>query len=116
DFCDVIASDEKIFDTVRKRGGLFAQPLVNFVVHRRRLKVKSLDQCIPGASDESYYKATSVTFNGNGPLDWKGQEIYFAHWAGATRTPRRRVFDQAWLDYSKRAAERMTAGRRGMAQ
>ena len=107
DFCDVIAADEEIFSAVRKRGMLFAQPLVNFVVHRRQLKIKSLGQCVSSASDESYYKADGVTFNGKGPVDSEGREIYFAHWAGATRMPRDRVFDKAWLSYSQRAAERV---------
>jgi hypothetical protein len=107
DFCDVIGRDEKIFHAVRKRGGLYAQPLVNFVVHRQRLQVKSLAQCVPGASDETYYKADGVTFGETGPVDRFGREIYFAHWAGAIRTPRRRVFDEVWRDYSKRATERV---------
>src|ERR1700683_2068914 len=40
DFERIVAADEKLFHEVRKRGMLFAQPLVNFVVHRLGLKVK----------------------------------------------------------------------------
>src|SRR5581483_11501905 len=42
DFQDIVETDEKLFHAVRKRGGLYAQPLVNFVVHRRNLRVRSL--------------------------------------------------------------------------
>jgi len=107
DFYDVIEEDEKIFHSVRKRGMLFAQPLTNFVTHRRALKIVCLDQCVPGASGESYYKAENVRFEADGPLDPYGQRIYFAHWAGATRLPSKRVFDAAWSDYAERAARRM---------
>lgn len=109
DFYDVIAEDEAIFHAVRKRGMLFAQPLSNFVTHRRALKIASLNECVSGASDESFYKATNVSFDADGPLDWAGQRIFFAHWAGAIGLPSRRVFDKAWQDYSARAAVRMKA-------
>jgi hypothetical protein len=118
DFYEVIAEDEAIFHSVRKRGMLFAQPLSNFVIHRRALKIASLNECVAGASDESFYKARDVTFAADGgPLDGAKQRIFFAHWAGATRLPdrrffpltRRRVFDKAWQDYSARAAARMKA-------
>jgi hypothetical protein len=88
---------------------LFAQPLVNFVVHRLGLKVRTLGDCVPGASNESFYKAEGVKLTANGPLDWQGREIYFAHWAGATGMPKRRIFDTLWLDYARRARERMAA-------
>ncbi|HEY3637914.1 MAG TPA: hypothetical protein VGK90_07145 [Rhizomicrobium sp.] len=107
DFERVIEADGALFHSVRKRGMLFAQPLVNFVVHRMGLKVKSLGDCVPKASNESFYKAEGVKLTDNGPLDWQGREIYFAHWAGATGTPKRRIFDTLWLDYAKRARERM---------
>ena len=107
DFCDVVDRDEKLFHAIRKRGGLFAQPLVNFVVHRRDLRVRSLSECLPGASDESFYKAEDAVFQADGPVDRHGSAIYFAHWAGAVSTPRGRVFDTAWQDYSKKAALRM---------
>jgi hypothetical protein len=106
-FLEVIERDEKLFHSVRKRGMLFAQPLVNFVVHRLMLKVRSLSECLPNASDESFYKALSVSFRRDGPVDYRGHEIYFAHWAGAVSKPHRRVFDSAWLDYSRRAAARL---------
>jgi len=106
-FLDVIERDEKLFHAIRKRGMLFAQPLVNFVVHRLGLKVRSLSECLPNASDESFYKAQAVSFREDGPVDYRGHEIYFAHWAGAISRPRRRVFDSAWLDYSRRASSRM---------
>lgn len=107
DFERVIASDEKIFHSVRKRGMLFAQPLVNFVVHRLGLKVRSLSECVRNASDESFYKAEGVVLKESGPVDWQSREIYFAHWAGAVTMPKRRVFDAAWHDFATRARARI---------
>jgi hypothetical protein len=107
DFGRVIAADAQLFHSVRKRGMLFAQPLVNFVVHRLGLKVRALADCVPDASNESFYKAEGVTLAPDGPLDWQGREIYFAHWAGATGMPKRRVFDSLWQEYARRARERM---------
>jgi hypothetical protein len=118
DFYDVIAKDEAIFHAVRKRGMLFAQPLSNFVTHRRALKIASISECVKGASDESFYKAKGVTFDAHGPIDGWGKRIMFAHWAGAVRLPGqrlfpglsgRRVFDAAWNDYARRAAARLEA-------
>jgi hypothetical protein len=118
DFYDVIAQDEAIFHEVRKRGMLFAQPLSNFVTHRRALKIATISECVAGASDESFYKAKGVTFNAEGPIDAWGQRIMFAHWAGARGLPggraflgwpRNRVFDEAWHDYAKLAASRLKA-------
>src|SRR5262249_55528386 len=87
-FYDVIDADEAIFHDVRKHGMLFAQPLSNFVTHRRGLKIASLTECVPGASDESFYKAKDVSFDADGlPLDGAGQRIFFAHWAGAVSLP-----------------------------
>jgi hypothetical protein len=107
-FYDVIAEDEEIFHTVRKHGMLFAQPLSNFVTHRRGLKIASLTECVAGASDESFYKAKDVSFGADGgPLDGEGKRIFFAHWAGAVSLPKRRVFDTAWTAYAKQAAARM---------
>jgi hypothetical protein len=108
DFERVIAEDGKIFHRVRKRGMLFAQPLVNFVVHRLGLKVRTLGDCMPNASNESFYKAEGVTMTGCGPLDWQGRDIYFAHWAGAPGKPKGRIFDSRWHEYAIRARERMT--------
>lgn len=107
DFYDVIAADEKIFHAVRQRGGLFAQPLTNFVVHRRGLKIAQLDECIPGASSESYYKAEGITLTENGPLDQSGNQVYFCHWPGIIGLPGRRVFDGLWHEFARRAAARM---------
>ncbi len=109
DFYDVIAKDEKIFHSVRQRGGLFAQPLTNFVVHRRGLKVISLHDCVSGASGESFYKAKDVTFTPEGPLDVSGKRIYFCHWPGLIGLPRRRTFDGLWHEYARLAAARMEA-------
>jgi len=103
DFINVIAQDAEIFHEVRKRGQLFAQPLVNFVVHRRGLKIKYLPHCVENASHENFYKATGVTFKDGKPLDYEGKEIYLAHWAGATVLPSRDVFDSAWKEFSKAA-------------
>jgi hypothetical protein len=102
-FTDTIARDATIFHDVRKRGQLFAQPLVNFVVHRRELKVALLPNCVDNASHESFYKAPGVTFRQGKPLDQDGKEIYFAHWAGATSLPSRGVFDPAWTEFSRAA-------------
>lgn len=107
DFYDVIAKDEGIFHDVRQRGGLFAQPLTNFVVHRRGLKVSSLPDCVPGASSESFYKAKKVVFAPEGPLDPNGRHIYFCHWPGLIGLPRRRIFDGLWHQYARQAAARM---------
>jgi hypothetical protein len=118
DFYDVIARDEAIFHAVRKRGMLFAQPLSNFVTHRRALKIASISECVAGASDESFYKAKNVSFDTHGPIDGWGQRIMFAHWAGARGLPGRRaflglpgrrVFDKAWHDYARLAASRLKA-------
>jgi len=106
DFHDVIERDEAIFHAVRQRGMLFAQPLTNFVVHRLGLRVLPVWACVPGASGESFYKAEGVTFDATGPRDSQGDEIYFAHWAGAVSFPSRRVFDAAWCQYAVQAAER----------
>ncbi len=107
DFFDVIEADEKIFHAVRQRGGLFAQPLTNFVVHRRRLKITQLHECIPGASGESYYKAEGITLTENGPLDKLGKSIYFCHWPGIIGLPGRRIFDGLWHELARQAAARM---------
>ena len=97
DFIRIIDENEKLFHSVRKRGGLFAQPLVNFVVHSKKLEVKSLAGVLPGASDESFYKPLSAAFADDGlPVDGEGREIYFCHWAGATLLPRGGIFDAAW--------------------
>jgi hypothetical protein len=105
---EVIARDEAIFHDVRKHGMLFAQPLSNFVTHRRGLKIASLAECVPGGSDESFYKASGVRFDDDGlPLDGWGNRIFFAHWAGAVSLPGRRVFDKAWHEYSKLAHARL---------
>lgn len=101
DFIDAIREDAEIFHDVRKRGQLFAQPLVNFVVHRRGLNVTLLSECVENASHESFYKASGVTFKDGKPVDPEGKEIYFAHWAGAVMLPSRRVFDPAWTEFSK---------------
>ncbi len=88
---------------MRKRGQLFAQPLVNFVTHRRGVKIDLLPNVVEGASHESFYKAPGVTFKDGKPVDLEGKEIYFAHWAGATALPARGVFDAAWTEYSRAA-------------
>jgi len=106
-FRDVIEKHEAVFHAVRQRGMLFAQPLTNFVVHRLGLRVVPVYHCIPRASGESFYKAEGVTFDASGPRDSQGDEIYFAHWAGAVTLPGRRVFDAAWRQYADLAAARM---------
>ncbi len=107
-FYEVIERDEAIFHDVRKHGMLFAQPLTNFVTHRLGLNIASLAERVPGASDESFYKAKHVSFDADGlPLDGAGKRIFFAHWAGAVSLPSRRVFDKAWLDFAQRARARL---------
>jgi hypothetical protein len=106
-FIDTIREDAKTFHAVRKRGMLFAQPLVNFVVHRRGLQVAMINECVPNASHESFYKAEGVTFRDGAPIDARGAEIYFAHWAGAVSLPSKRAFDATWRDYSQRAWARI---------
>ena len=110
DFLAIVEANEKLFHAVRKRGGLFAQPLVNFVVHRKGLAIRSLAQTLPNASDESFYKPLSAGFDAHRlPVDGDGREIYFAHWAGANLMPRGGVFDSLWRDYAEAAAARMAA-------
>ena len=107
-FHSVIAAEEEIFHAVRQRGMLFAQPLTNFVVHRRGLAVASLYDVVEKASGESFYKAEGITFDAAGrPLDHEGLEIYFAHWAGAVTLPKRRAFDAAWLAFAAAGADRI---------
>ena len=107
DFYEAMAKDEKVFDEVRQRGGLYAQPLTNYVVHRKGLKMSSISQLIDGASSESYHKAQGVTFLADGPKDIDGKDIYFAHWPGITGVPKGGLFDDAWHYYSRKAAARM---------
>ncbi len=109
DFIDTMAEDAAIFHDVRKRGQLFAQPLVNFVVHRRGVKIALLPHVVDTASHESFYQAPGITFAEGKPLDPDGKEIYFAHWAGATALPSRGVFDPAWTEFSKAAWRRFKA-------
>lgn len=103
DFIETMARDAEIFHDVRKRGQLFAQPLVNFVTHRRGVKISLLPNVVSNASHESFYKAPGITFSGGKPLDPDGKEIYFCHWAGATALPSRGTFDPAWTEFSKAA-------------
>jgi hypothetical protein len=103
DFIETMAKDAAIFHDVRKRGQLFAQPLVNFVTHRRGLKIALLPNVVENASHESFYKAPGVTFAQGKPLDPDGKEIYFCHWAGATALPSRGTFYPAWTEFSRAA-------------
>ncbi len=107
DFIDTMAKDAAIFHDVRKRGQLFAQPLVNFVTHRRGLKIALLRDLVENASHESFYKAPGISFAEGKPLDPDGREIYFAHWAGAVALPSTGVFDAAWTRLSKAGWTRM---------
>jgi hypothetical protein len=109
DFYDAMKQDEGVFHKVRQRGGLYAQPLTNFVTHRKRLKIRPLVELVPGTSGESYHKATGVTFDKGGPYDSDGRRIYFCHWPGVTRAPRDGAFDAAWWDFADRAARRVAA-------
>lgn len=110
DFYDAMEADETTFDHVRQRGGLYAQPLCNFVVHRKGLKIVPAAELEPSLSYESYHKAVGVTFDAEGrPHDVDGRAIYFAHWAGVTDAPTRGVFDASWKALSDRAQARIRA-------
>ena len=108
DFHQAMAADETTFDRVRQRGGLYAQPLVNFVVHRKRLKIRPVFDLLPGASPQSYHKAEGVSFRADGPYDREGEPIYFIHWPGVGR-PSNLAFDGVWTEHAKAAAARMQA-------
>ncbi len=108
DFHQAMTEDEKTFDRVRQRGGLYAQPLVNFVVHRKRLKIRSVSDLVPGASTESYHKAAGAVFGPDGLHDEWGRPIYFIHWPGVGR-PGNLAFDGAWNEHLQKATERMKA-------
>jgi hypothetical protein len=112
DFYDAIKADEEVFDRVRQRGGLYAQPLCNFVVHRKGLKIVSVPTLEPSLSGESYHKAVGVVFDPDGkPRDQFGGAIYFAHWAGVTEAPTGGAFDPIWKVLSDRAHARMREAR-----
>ena len=107
DFYEAMKADEKVFHEVRQRGGLYAQPLTNFVVHRKGLRVVPGHDVLPGTSGESYHKAKGVIFGPSGPRCSYGGDIYFAHWPGVTGVPKGHVFDDAWHDYARKAAARV---------
>ena len=110
DFYDAMEADEATFDRVRQRGGLYAQPLCNFVVHRKGLKIVPAPSLDPSLSYESYHKATGVTFDEDGrPRDRAGAAIYFAHWAGVAEPSMRGVFDASWKSCADRARKRVQA-------
>ncbi len=102
-FVDTMARDAKLFHKVRKRGMLFAQPVVNFTCHRNQLKIRLMSDLVPDASHETFYKAAGVTFKDGAPLDQAGREIYFCHWAGLQSLPGKLAFDDAWRDLSSAA-------------
>jgi hypothetical protein len=109
-FHEVIERDEAIFHDVRQRGMLFAQPLTNFVTHRKELIIEPIFRVLANASGESFYKARTVRFDPDGlPIDALGDRIFFAHWAGAVSLPRKRVFDKAWLAFADAGQRRMAA-------
>ncbi len=106
-FVDTMAADAKLFHRVRKRGMLFAQPVVNFTCHRNNLAIRLMSDLIPNASHETFYKAKGVTFKDGAPLDAAGKEIYFCHWAGATSLPSKDLFDPAWRAFADAAWARV---------
>lgn len=108
DFYDTMKQSEDVFHKVRQRGGLYAQPLTNFVTHHKRLKIVPAFDRVWYASGESYHKAENVTFTETGPVDHEGNDIYFCHWAGVTGAPHGGVFDPAWQRYADRAARRLS--------
>jgi hypothetical protein len=108
DFYDVVSKDERAFHDVRHRGGVFSQPLTNFVVHRRQLRVSTLPDIAPSASGESYYKAAGLSMTPDGPVDLHGDKLYFCHWPGIIGTPRhRREVDIMWHQFAQKAASRV---------
>jgi hypothetical protein len=112
DFYEAMEADEATFDRVRQRGGLYAQPLCNFVVHRKGLRIVAAPDLEPTLSNESYHKAQGVTFDTDGkPRDHDGAAIYFAHWAGVTDPPSGQVFDASWRVFHDRAQARVQAAR-----
>ncbi|MCX8253854.1 hypothetical protein RHAL1_00964 [Beijerinckiaceae bacterium RH AL1] len=108
DFYEAMAADEATFDKVRQRGGLYAQPLVNFVVHRKRLKIRTLPEFIPDLSTESYHKAQGIDFRSDGPYDDWGRPITFIHWPGVSR-PSNLAFDRVWHEHERAGLARMAA-------
>ncbi|HEY8065208.1 MAG TPA: hypothetical protein VIF40_10860 [Methylosinus sp.] len=107
DVLETIRSDIDIFHAAPKRDQLFAQPLMNFVAHRRGLKTALLPHCVENASHENYYKAPGITFSKGKPLDPEGKELSLAHWAGAIGLPSHDVFSGAWKEFSRAALARV---------
>ncbi len=106
-FYDVISEDEKLFHTVRQRGGLYAQPLTNFVVHRRGIAMGTMHGLVPGISAETYHLAKVVDFAADGPRDEAGNRILFCHWAGVIGMPRGKVFDPMWHSFHQDGKNRL---------
>ena len=107
-FIGTMERDAKLFHTVRKRGMLFAQPVVNFVCHRNNLAIKIVTDVVPTASHETFYKATGVTWKDGAPLDAAGRDIYFCHWAGGGKSlPSNGPFDPAWKEFAAAARARL---------
>ena len=107
-FVDTMRADAKLFHSIRKRGMLFAQPVVNFVCHRNNLAIRLMSDLVPNASHETFYKAKGVTFRDGAPRAIDDREIYFCHWAGGdTKLPTTGPFDAAWLDLAKAANARV---------
>ena len=107
DFYEAMSADERTFDRVRQRGGLYAQPLVNFVVHRKGLKIRLLPDLWPGLSLQSYHKADDIEFRSDGPYE-RGKPIAFIHWPGVSR-PGKFAFDKAWHVHERAGRARMEA-------
>ena len=107
DFFDAMTVDEKTFHLVRERGGLYAQPLTNFVVHRKGLTISQVPDLVVNASGQSYHKAQGVTFDNDLAYDNAGKEIYFAHWAGVNKPAKQHFFDDIWHAYAARGNARM---------
>lgn len=108
DFYDAMKEDEAVFHKVRQRGGLFAQPLTNFVTHRKRLAIKPIFDLVDTTSGESWHGAQNITFDETGPYDHEGKLIYFCHWPGVTGVPRGGAFDKAWREFADRASQRVS--------
>lgn len=106
-FVETMTRDAKLFHRVRKRGMLFAQPVVNFTCHRNKLAIRLMSDLIPKASHETFYKAKGVTFKDGAPLDFEGKEIYFCHWAGLQSLPGKLAFDDAWRDFHQAAVAKV---------
>lgn len=101
-----IERDLALFRSIRRRH-VYTQPVLNYVVHRRGMAVRTIADIVPGLSAESYYRAEGVRFTPDGPVDAAGGRMLYAHWAGRNRAPRGDAFDPEWRRFSDLARRRL---------